>query len=136
LPNANRFGDLRRSTLSWCRRTSISASKAARDRKSPIKAHQINLKRSLIGSQYEPIRGRSQPFWICGRDTGNEIQLTDAMIEPARTQPFYGLEFAGRSFDCCSKVGFLAANVAYALERDDIAPSLRAELTRLLGDSG
>jgi hypothetical protein len=30
----------------------------------------------------------------------------------------------------------LAANVAYALEREDIALSLRAELTRLLGDSG
>jgi hypothetical protein len=30
----------------------------------------------------------------------------------------------------------LAANVAYALERHDVAPSLRAELSRLLGDSG
>jgi UTP-glucose-1-phosphate uridylyltransferase len=48
------------------------------------------------------------------RGTGGEIQLTDAMIELARAQPFYGLEFAGRSFDCGSKVGFLAANVAYA----------------------
>jgi hypothetical protein len=34
----------------------------------PIKAHQINLKRSLIGSQYEPARGRSQPFRVCSRD--------------------------------------------------------------------
>jgi UTP--glucose-1-phosphate uridylyltransferase len=68
------------------------------------------------------------------RGTGGEIQLTDAMIELARTQPFYGLEFAGRSFDCGSKVGFLAANVAYALEREDIAPAMRAELKRLLGD--
>jgi UTP--glucose-1-phosphate uridylyltransferase len=54
------------------------------------------------------------------RGTGGEIQLTDAMIELARAQPFYGLEFAGRSFDCGSKVGFLAANVAYALARPDI----------------
>jgi len=68
------------------------------------------------------------------RGTGGEIQLTDAMIELARTQPFYGLEFAGRSFDCGSKVGFLAANVAYALARDDIAPAMRAELKRLLGE--
>jgi len=67
------------------------------------------------------------------RGAGNEIQLTDAMIELARTQPFYGLEFAGRSFDCGSKVGFLAANVAYALEREDIAPAMREELKRLLG---
>src|SRR5262249_32165291 len=68
LPNANRFGDLRRSTLSWCRRTRISASNAARDLNSPIKAHQINLQRSLIGSKYQPIRSRSQRFWVCGRD--------------------------------------------------------------------
>src|SRR6266481_3749013 len=51
------------------------------------------------------------------RGAGGEIQLTDAMIELARTQPFYGLEFQGRSFDCGSKVGFLAANIAYALAR-------------------
>ncbi len=68
------------------------------------------------------------------RGAGDEIQLTDAMIELARTQPFYGLEFEGRAFDCGSKVGFLAANIAYALERDDIAPAMRAELKRLLGD--
>src|SRR5436190_7744163 len=67
------------------------------------------------------------------RGAGGEIQLTDAMIELARSQPFYGLEFEGRSFDCGSKVGFLAANVAYALERPDIAPAMREELERLLG---
>jgi UTP--glucose-1-phosphate uridylyltransferase len=66
------------------------------------------------------------------RGAGGEIQLTDAMIELARTQPFYGLKFAGRSFDCGSKVGFLAANVAYALERTDIAPAVREEIKRLL----
>ena len=65
--------------------------------------------------------------------TGGEIQLTDAMVALARTQPFYGLQFEGRSFDCGSKIGFLAANVAYGLERPDIAPEFRAELKRLLG---
>jgi UTP--glucose-1-phosphate uridylyltransferase len=68
------------------------------------------------------------------RGAGNEIQITDAMIELAKRQPFYGLEFEGRSFDCGSKVGFLAANVAYALARPDIAPAMRAELKRLMGD--
>jgi UTP--glucose-1-phosphate uridylyltransferase len=67
------------------------------------------------------------------RGAGGEIQLTDAMIELASRQPFYGLEFAGRSFDCGSKVGFLAANVAYALERADIAPAMREELKKILG---
>jgi UTP--glucose-1-phosphate uridylyltransferase len=65
---------------------------------------------------------------------GNEIQLTDAMVALARKQPFYGLKFEGRSFDCGSKIGFLTANVAYGLERADIAPELRAELKAMLGE--
>jgi UTP--glucose-1-phosphate uridylyltransferase len=65
---------------------------------------------------------------------GGEIQITDAMIALSKKQPFYGLKFEGRSFDCGSKVGFLSANVAYALARDDIAPAFRAELKHLLDD--
>jgi UTP--glucose-1-phosphate uridylyltransferase len=68
------------------------------------------------------------------RGAGGEIQLTDAMIQLARTQPFYGLQFDGRSFDCGSKIGFLAANVSYALARPDIAPGFRAEIKKILGD--
>ena len=66
------------------------------------------------------------------RGAGGEIQLTDAMIELSRTQPFYGLKFDGRSFDCGSKVGFLAANVSYALAREDIAPEFREEIKKIL----
>ena len=65
---------------------------------------------------------------------GGEIQLTDAMVELARTQPFYGYQFEGRSFDCGSKIGFLAANVAYALARPDMAAEVRAEIRALLGE--
>jgi len=68
------------------------------------------------------------------RGAGGEIQLTDAMIQLARTQPFYGLKFEGRSFDCGSKIGFLAANVSYALARDDIAPGFRVEIDKILGE--
>ena len=64
---------------------------------------------------------------------GGEIQLTDAMTALARTQPFYGLKFKGRSFDCGSKIGFLTANVAYGLARPDIAPEFRGEIRDLLG---
>jgi UTP--glucose-1-phosphate uridylyltransferase len=64
---------------------------------------------------------------------GGEIQLTDAMKQLSAQQPFYGLKFEGRSFDCGSKIGFLSANIAYALERDDLAPALRAEMRDLLG---
>jgi hypothetical protein len=46
------------------------------------------------------------------------------MIELARRQPFYGLKFAGDSYDCGSKIGFLTANVAYALARADLAPEV------------
>jgi UTP--glucose-1-phosphate uridylyltransferase len=67
--------------------------------------------------------------------TGGEIQLTDAMLELARKQPFYGLKFEGRSFDCGSKIGFLAANIAYALQRSDLGPALRAQLPGLLGET-
>jgi UTP--glucose-1-phosphate uridylyltransferase len=68
------------------------------------------------------------------RGTGGEIQLTDAMIALAARQSFYGLKFEGSSFDCGSKVGFLAANVAYALARKDMGGAVRAEVERLLGN--
>jgi UTP--glucose-1-phosphate uridylyltransferase len=68
------------------------------------------------------------------RGAGGEIQLTDGMVELAKRQPFYGLKFAGNHFDCGSKLGFLTANVAYALARDDIGPTFRAELKRLMGE--
>ncbi|MHA1523346.1 MAG: UTP--glucose-1-phosphate uridylyltransferase GalU [Alphaproteobacteria bacterium] len=63
---------------------------------------------------------------------GGEVQITDAMIELMNSQPFYGVRFNGRTFDCGSKLGFLLANVTLALERDEIAPALRAELETLL----
>jgi UTP--glucose-1-phosphate uridylyltransferase len=68
------------------------------------------------------------------RGAGGEIQLTDAMIALAKLQSFYGFKFEGKSFDCGSKIGFLTANVAYALARDDIAPAFRAEIKEILGD--
>ena len=67
------------------------------------------------------------------RGAGSEIQLTDAMIALAKRAPFYGFKFEGRTYDCGSKLGFLTANVAYALDREDLAPAFRAELKRLLG---
>jgi UTP--glucose-1-phosphate uridylyltransferase len=67
------------------------------------------------------------------RGAGGEIQLTDAMIAHAKRSPFYGYKFDGRMHDSGSKLGFLIANVAYALDRPDIAPEFRAELKRLLG---
>jgi len=70
------------------------------------------------------------------RGAGGEIQLTDAMIALAKSQPFFGFKFTGKSFDCGSKIGFLTANIAYALARDDIAPGFRAEIEAILGKAG
>jgi UTP--glucose-1-phosphate uridylyltransferase len=66
------------------------------------------------------------------RGAGDEIQITDAMKHLMTRQAFFGFQFEGRTFDCGSKAGFLAANVAYALARPDIAPAFRAELEALL----
>jgi UTP--glucose-1-phosphate uridylyltransferase len=55
------------------------------------------------------------------------------MITMAKRAPYYGFKFEGRTFDCGCKIGFLVANVAYALDREDIAPALRTELKGLLG---
>jgi len=65
------------------------------------------------------------------RGAGGEIQLTDAMRTLMTTQRFTGVKYKGQSFDCGSKVGFLTANVAYALDRPDIAAPFTAELKKL-----
>jgi len=66
------------------------------------------------------------------RGTGGEIQLTDAMIAMQKSgRPFYAVRFDGKIYDCGTKLGFLLANVAYALERDDLGPALKAELAKL-----
>ena len=54
------------------------------------------------------------------RGAGNEIQLTDAMAKMIGTHPFHGYHFEGIRYDCGDKVGFLEANVAFALRREDL----------------
>ncbi|MDW3097584.1 MAG: UTP--glucose-1-phosphate uridylyltransferase GalU [Alphaproteobacteria bacterium] len=66
------------------------------------------------------------------RGAGGEIQLTDAMARLIGNEPFHGLEFDGIRFDCGNKVGFMAANVAYALEREDMADELREYLRTVI----
>jgi UTP--glucose-1-phosphate uridylyltransferase len=68
------------------------------------------------------------------RGAGNEIQLTDAMIALARSEVFYGTRFRGRTFDCGSKLGFLKANVAFALARDDLREDFAAAARALLDE--
>jgi UTP--glucose-1-phosphate uridylyltransferase len=61
-----------------------------------------------------------------GRGAGGEIQLTDALAELIRGgKPFHGLRFDGKRFDCGDKVGFLEANIAFALARPDLTDAVR-----------
>ena len=68
------------------------------------------------------------------RGAGNEIQLTDAMIAAARSAPFYGVRFRGRSFDCGSRIGFLKANVALGLARADLREEFAAATRAFLDE--
>jgi UTP--glucose-1-phosphate uridylyltransferase len=63
---------------------------------------------------------------------GGEVQLTDAMLKLLQRQSFHALKYEGRSYDCGSKLGFLTANVAYALERPDLGAALAAEIKKLV----
>lgn len=67
------------------------------------------------------------------KGAGGEIQLTDAMAKTIGQAPFHGLRFEGRRFDCGDKVGFLEANVAFALERSDLEDAVRDVLARYVG---
>jgi len=57
---------------------------------------------------------------------GGEIQLTDAMAQMIGNQPFHGVTFDGIRYDCGDKAGFINANLAIALTREDVGPAVRA----------
>jgi len=59
------------------------------------------------------------------RGAGGEIQLTDAMAKLIGRQPFHAFRFEGERYDCGSAAGFVIANLAMSLERDDVGPAVR-----------
>ena len=63
---------------------------------------------------------------------GGEIQLTDAMAQLIGTQPFHGFTFDGARYDCGDKAGYIQANLALALQREDIGPAVRSFAETLL----
>lgn len=67
------------------------------------------------------------------KGAGGEIQLTDAMKKMVGDQPFHGTRFDGLTYDTGSKLGFLAANVAFAMSREELAGPFKAELKRIVG---
>jgi UTP--glucose-1-phosphate uridylyltransferase len=66
------------------------------------------------------------------KGAGNEIQLTDALAKCIGIVPFHGYRFEGRRFDCGGKLGYLEANIAYGLEREDMKSDVRKMLKKFL----
>ncbi|MAS03200.1 MAG: UTP--glucose-1-phosphate uridylyltransferase [Ahrensia sp.] len=62
---------------------------------------------------------------------GGEIQLTDAMLTMMETEPYYGVSFNGRTYDCGSKFGFLEANIMLALKHDDVRDDVKELIASL-----
>lgn len=62
------------------------------------------------------------------KGSGGEIQLTDAMNSMIGTTPFYGYRFDGIRYDCGNKIGYIEANIAFALDRPDMKDDIRAML--------
>lgn len=78
--------------------------------------------RYILQPEIMPILGR------IGAGAGGEIQLTDGMAALIGTQPFHALTFDGARHDCGDAQGFVLANLALALARDDLAPAIRDAL--------
>jgi UTP--glucose-1-phosphate uridylyltransferase len=68
------------------------------------------------------------------RGAGGEVQLTDAMARMIGSAPFHGLRYEGRRFDCGDKVGFLEAQIAFALKRPEMAAAVRSFLKSYAAD--
>lgn len=67
-----------------------------------------------------------------GKGAGGEIQLTDAMAELMKLQPFHALEYDGVTYDCGDKLGLLRANVAFALRHPSLGQSARDMIAAML----
>ena len=83
--------------------------------------------RYVLGAEILPILEKGE------KGAGGEIQLTDGMKGLAKTRSFHGVRFDGKTYDCGAKLGFLTANIAFALANPDLAPLLKTELNKLTG---
>lgn len=55
---------------------------------------------------------------------GGEYQFTDAMLSLMGRQPFYACKFEGTYYDVGNQFGYLKANIAFALDREDLREDL------------
>jgi len=63
---------------------------------------------------------------------GNEIQLTDAIKLLLKTNPIYSYKFSGTRYDCGTKIGFIKANIAFALNDPNYSDDLKIYIKNLL----
>ena len=69
-------------------------------------------------------------------ESGGSRQASGESNDPLtaiKDKPFHGVRFDGRTYDTGSKLGFLAANVAFALDRPELADGFKAELKKIVG---
>jgi UTP--glucose-1-phosphate uridylyltransferase len=66
------------------------------------------------------------------KGTGGEIQLTDSIARQVGLEPLNGFKFDGQRFDCGSKIGFLEANIAYALRREDLREPIQQFIQKMI----
>jgi UTP--glucose-1-phosphate uridylyltransferase len=69
-----------------------------------------------------------------GEGAGGEIQLTDGIARLMNDEAVYAYKFAGKRYDCGSKLGYLQANVEYALAHEELSKSFRVYLRKLAQD--
>ena len=62
---------------------------------------------------------------------GGEIQLTDALAVLAREGRLIGVRFKGERHDAGDRLGYLQANIAYALKRPDLREGLLAYMRKV-----
>ena len=125
-----------RGGLAARRRTSTASSRSARTTATPSRSPAWSKSRRkgtapsnlIISGRYILQPEIFEFLETVEKGAGGEIQLTDGMMALAKRQAFHGVRFDGRTYDCGSKLGFLTANVAFALDRPDLEPALRAEI--------
>jgi UTP--glucose-1-phosphate uridylyltransferase len=88
---------------------------------------------SIIG-RYVLMPEVMQYLSMMERGAGDEVQLTDAMAKMIGHMPFHGLRYEGERFDCGDKVGFLEAQIAFALQRPDLKDAVRNFLKKYRED--
>jgi UTP--glucose-1-phosphate uridylyltransferase len=66
--------------------------------------------------------------------SGGEIQLTDGIAALLAEQPALAYRFAGRRFDCGSRIGLVEATIRFALDHADLADEARAYMRSALAE--